>query len=125
MELRLGETIGLEINSAAKAGQNTCGYALQKTRNDQKLETPQAFANFSPGLFQPWVNRIINLLNAESVGEPFANSFRVRRHRSQHPQGCFNPGSTEPSIFGTLNALANRSRTPSEFDAIGLTVPQG
>ena len=33
--------------------------------------TPKAFANSSPGLFQPWLERSKHGMNAEGVGELF------------------------------------------------------
>jgi hypothetical protein len=69
------------------------------------LNTPKAFANFSPGLEQPWVSVLTNRCNAESVGELCASvgqRFQRCVGNTKPTQGCSNPGLKLANAFGVI-----------------------
>src|SRR6185312_9251838 len=51
------------------------------------LNTPKALANFSPGLFQPWVNNHKPQNYAESVGELLLSNASAEASRTRRTAG--------------------------------------
>jgi hypothetical protein len=80
------------------------------------LITPKAFANFSPGLEQPWVSVLTTVVTLKALANSahlLANAFSVASEKRNQPQGWNNPGLKLANAFGVNQTDAPPGRNPN------------